>query len=161
MSVLAQETPKMEVFGGYSNFSANINTASFNMNGVAVSAAENVNRWFGGALDFSAHFGTENGHTVSMQTISYGPVFSYRKSPRITPFGHVLLGAVHGGPNYLDISKGEYRFGMYAGGGLDVKVAPNVALRIAQVDYLLTRFSNATQDNFRISAGIVMRFGKK
>jgi hypothetical protein len=161
VSALGQETPKVEVFGGYSNLSANVNASSINLNGANVSVAENVNSWFGGALDFSSHFGTENGKSVSTQSLTYGPVFSYRKSKSVTPFGHVLLGAVRGGPEYLDISKSEFRFGVYAGGGVDVKVNPNLALRLIQVDYLLTRFSNATQDNFRLSAGIVLRFGKK
>jgi opacity protein-like surface antigen len=160
-SAVAQETPKVEVFGGYSNLSANVNASSFNLNGFDTSVAENVNSWFGGALDFSAHFGTENGFSVNTESLSYGPVFSYRKNHRVTPFGHILLGAVRGGPEFLNISKAETRFGMYAGGGLDVKITPLVALRLIQADYLLTAFSNTTQDNFRLSAGIVLRFGKK
>src|SRR5271165_984384 len=95
---LAQETPKLEVLGGYSNLSANVNASSINMSGFDASVAENVNSWFGGALDLSAHFGTEGGKTVNTESFSYGPVFSYRKSKSVTPFAHILLGAVRGGP---------------------------------------------------------------
>ncbi|MGA2987149.1 MAG: outer membrane beta-barrel protein [Terriglobia bacterium] len=158
---LAQETPKVEVFGGYSNLNANMNASSFNLNGVNFSAAENLNSWFGGALDISSHFGTENGLKTNTESVAYGPVFSYRKYKSVVPFGHALLGAVRGGPEYLNISKPEERFGVYVGGGLDVKISPHVALRLVQADYLMTRFSSARQDNIRLSAGIVLLFGKK
>jgi hypothetical protein len=156
-----QPIPKVEVFGGYSNLTANLNGSSFNLNGFDVSVAENMNKWFGGALDVSSHYGTEAGFNINTQSFAYGPVFSYRKNPKIVPFGHALFGAVRGGPEYLNISKPEFRFGMYAGGGLDVKVANHLALRLIQADYLLTRFSGARQDNIRVSAGIVLLLGKK
>jgi hypothetical protein len=68
---------------------------------------------------------------------------------------------VRGSSEYLNISQPEERFGVYVGGGLDVKVAPNMSLRLIQADYLMTRFSNARQDNIRISAGLVLSFGGK
>jgi len=161
LSARAQQTPVVEVFGGYSNLSANVSTSSFNMNGVNFSATENLNSWFGGALDFSTHFGTENGFKVNTETVTYGPVFSYRKVKRVVPFGHTLLGAVRGGPEYLNLSKGETRFGVYAGGGVDVMLRPNLAIRLFQADYLMTRFSKTRQDNMRLSVGIVLLLGKK
>jgi hypothetical protein len=72
-----------------------------------------------------------------------------------------MVGAVRGGSNYLNISQPETRIGVYVGGGLDLKVSPNVALRLFQADYLMTHFSDARQDNIRLSAGIVIRIGKK
>jgi hypothetical protein len=156
-----QAIPKVEVFGGYSNLTANLTGSNFNLNGFDVSVAENLNKWFGGALEFSSHYGTEAGFKTNTQSLAYGPVFSYRKNPKVVPFCHALLGAVRGGPEYLGISKPEFRFGMSAGGGLDVKVANHVALRLIQADYLLTRFSGARQDNLRVSAGIVLLLGKK
>jgi hypothetical protein len=131
------------------------------MNGANFSVTENLNSWFGGAIDFSSHFGTENGFRTNTESVTYGPVFSYRKSKYIVPFGHALLGAVRGGPEYLNISKPEICFGLYAGGGVDVHVTRMLALRLIQADYLMTRFSNARQDNMRLSAGIVLLLGKK
>ena len=161
LTALAQQAPKVEVFGGYSNLTANLSGSNFNLQGVNFSVAENVNSWFGGALDFSSHFGTENGFKTNTESMTYGPVFSYRKIRHVVPFGHGLLGAVRGGPEYLNISKPETRFGAYAGGGVDVQVSPSLALRLFQADYLMTRFSKARQDNVRLSAGIVLRLGKK
>lgn len=161
VSAWADDIPRYEVFAGYSNLAANVNNSSIDMNGVNGSFQENLNSWFGGALDISGHFGTENGFKVNTESAMYGPVFSYRKSKTITPFAHALLGAVRGSPDYLGISKSEERFGAYLGGGLDLKVGPGVSLRLIQVDYLLSRFSNSSQDNIRLSAGIVFTLGRK
>jgi hypothetical protein len=154
-------TPLVEVFGGYSNLVANVNATNFDLNGYNISAQENLNSWFGGALDFSNHFGTENRYRVNTESFAYGPVFTYRKAKGVAPFGHALLGAVRGSPEYLDISKSEIRFGAYVGGGLDLKVGHSLALRVFQADYLFTRFSGVRQDNFRISGGLILLLGTK
>lgn len=62
-------------------------------------------------------------------------------------------------------------FGMALGGGFDLGLSPHFAIRPAQVDYLYTRFNSVDalagglststsghQNNFRYSAGIVIRF---
>jgi len=79
----------------------------------------------------------------------------------VVPFAHALLGAVRGSSNYLDISKPAVHFAVAVGGGIDVKLTDRVALRLIQADYLMTRFSSTRQDNIRLSAGIVLRFGRK
>lgn len=161
VQALAQQTPKVEVFGGYSYLMADINGSSFHLQGVNFSVAENVNSWFGGALDFSSHFTTEAGFRTNTESLTYGPVFSYRKHPKVVPFGHALLGAARGSPEYLSISNPGFCFGVLAGGGVDVKISSHAALRLFQADYLLTRFGARRQDNLRLSAGIVLRFGKR
>jgi len=40
----------------------------------------------------------------------------------------------------------------------DVKVAPFVSVRLIQVDYLRTQLHGATQNQPRVSAGIVLHF---
>ncbi len=161
LTLAAQDTPKTEVYGGFSELVANVNQSSFEMPGLDFSVTENVNHWFGGTLDFSSQFGKDAGLKVNSQSLAYGPVVSYRRNPKLVPFGHLLLGAFRGSADYLNISKPEYEFGVYAGGGLDVKLGENLSLRVIQADYLMTRFSNTRQDNMRISAGLVFRFGHK
>ncbi|PYV27692.1 MAG: hypothetical protein DMG24_04000 [Acidobacteria bacterium] len=161
LTAMAQETPKAEVFLGYSHLLANLNNTSFNMNGAHVSVAENLNDWFGGVLEFSTHYGTENGFKVNTQSIMYGPTFSYRKKSPITPSAHVVLGVQKGSGGLFGISRSSARFGMGLGGAVDVKVSDMVSIRIIQADYLLTRFLGTRQDNIRASAGIVLTFGKK
>lgn len=161
VSALAQQTPLVEVFGGYSNLAANLNATSLNLNGVSFSAQENLNSWFGGVLDFSTYFGKENGLKTNAQTLSYGPVFSYRKNKTIVPFAHAMVGVERAGTNYLNVSQPEERLAVLAGGGLDANVTPRLALRLIQADYLMTQFSNSRQDNIRLSAGVVFYLGKK
>jgi opacity protein-like surface antigen len=148
----ANPTPRGELFGGYSYFHAGDGGGNFS--GVNASIAENVRPWFGGVLDISSHW--NSGTNVS--TFMYGPVFSYRKDPRVTPFFHFLAGGVRGSVGYLDISRAKTTFGLAPGGGVDVQVTRNLAVRVIQVDYVLSRFSNSEQSNFRVSAGIVYRF---
>jgi opacity protein-like surface antigen len=161
LTAAAQNTPVVEVFGGYSHMVGDLNNSTFNLNGVGGSVEENLNKWFGGKLDISSQFGTEAGFKVNTQTIAYGPVFSYRKNPKVRPFAEGLLGAVRGSAEYLGVSQSEYRFGAMLGGGVDVRLTDRVSLRLIQADYLMTRFSSTTQDNIQISAGLVFRFGRK
>jgi len=72
-----------------------------------------------------------------------------------------MVGVERGGTNYLGISQPEERIAVLAGGGVDLKVLPGIALRLVQVDYVYTGFSNNRQDNMRISAGVVFNLGKK
>lgn len=48
---------------------------------------------------------------------------------------------------------------MALGGGIDIKIHRRFAIRAFQSDYLLTRFFNGNQHNFRLSAGFVWRIG--
>jgi hypothetical protein len=43
------------------------------------------------------------------------------------------------------------------GGGIDYRLVKLVALRL-EGDYITTRFFNTTQNNIRLSTGVVLRF---
>src|SRR5216117_3721807 len=45
-----------------------------------------------------------------------------------------------------------------AGAGVDMKIFPFVSVRLFQLDYLRTRLHGATQNQPRVSAGIVIHF---
>jgi hypothetical protein len=158
VAAAAQKTPKIELFGGYSHLFADLNDTSFNLDGFHVSAAENLNSWLGGVLDFSTHFGRRAGINVNTQSITYGPRFAYRKSKLVTPSAHALFGAIRGSTGFDGISKPNTRFTLAVGGEIDVRINDRVAFRVIEADYLLTRFLNLRQDNVRVSAGLVFRF---
>ena len=48
---------------------------------------------------------------------------------------------------------------MALGGGAHYKLTEHVALRLIQVEYLYTRFGGSGQNDARIEAGIVYRWG--
>ena len=156
----AQEIPAWELSGGYSYLRANLDGASFSLNGGVASVSENVNDWFGGRLEFSAYGGNAAGMKLSAQTITYGPVFSYRRYQKLTPFGEFQLGAVHANAGYLGISAPAFKFALSSGVGVDFKINQRAAVRV-QGDYLMTQFLGLRQDNLRASAALVIRFGTK
>jgi hypothetical protein len=109
-----------------------------------------------------------------MFTYQFGPVvrFPWRS---VTLFGETLFGgsetngygnlekAIDFGGGTLAISRDQHPFSMAVGGGLDVNVSRNVAIRVAELDYFLTRYTNPitstnNQNNFRYLGGIVFRF---
>ena len=156
----AQYVPAWEAEGNYSFLRANLNGTSFNLNGGGGSLTENLNNWIGGRLEINAWGGAVAGTNVSAQTFTYGPVFSYRRFDRLTPFAHLQLGAVHASAGYLGISESAFKFAMTGGGGADFALSDRAAIRV-QGDYLLTRFLNASQNNIQVTAGLVIRIGRK
>jgi hypothetical protein len=106
----AQETPEWELSGGYAHFFANVGNNSFNLHGGTGGIQQNVNDWFGGRMEFSGFGGDTAGFHVTAQSYTFGPVFSYRKFQRFTPFVHAQLGAMHASPGYLGISESSFKF---------------------------------------------------
>jgi opacity protein-like surface antigen len=161
LTAQAQETPAWEVSGGYSYLRSNLQQSSgFGLNGGYGSLSQNLNNWFGGRLEINGYGGTIGGTNISAQTFTYGPVFSYRRHEKITPFGEFALGAVHGSAYYLGISASAWKFALTTGGGIDYNINRRVAIRL-KADYVMTTFLSLRQDNASASAGLVFRFGKK
>jgi hypothetical protein len=154
----AQQFPKWELFAGYSHEIADIDRSKTHLEGFHVSAAENVNRWFGGVLDFSAHFKRINGITVDTESVAFGPQIAYRKFDKLTPSVHVTLGVVHGSQGFLGNSTSGTHFGVVAGGALDYKLRQKFAIRIIEPDYIRTTFQDLPRNNIRLSTGLVFRF---
>ena len=167
--LMGTEAPKVDLFFGYSYARANPGDGfeGFDNHGGSASAAFNLNRWFGLVADFGGYRFTEVlGFPVKGNIFSYlfGPRFSYRQNDRLTPFAQVLFGGARISGSAFGISDSENSFAMTAGAGVDLNVHRHVAIRLVQTEYFLTRFtgisgSRETQNNMRISAGIVFRLG--
>ena|ERR687887_1692346 len=153
----AQETPSWEIFTGFSHEIADLDGSQTKLEGFHVSVAQNVNSWFGGLLDFSAHFKRINGLTVDTESVAFGPRVAFRKFDRLTPSAHVALGIVHGSQGFLGNSTSGTHFGVVAGGALDYNLRRHVAIRIIEPDYMRTTFQDLPRNNLRLSAGIVFR----
>jgi len=115
---------------------------------------------------------TSNGNQF---TWMFGPVIRI-PAHKVTLFGEVLFGgsntnaygslekAIDNAGGTIQVTGTQHPFTMVAGGGLDINVSKVVALRLAEVDYVLTRYSNPltntnNQNNFRYLAGIIFKFG--
>jgi opacity protein-like surface antigen len=165
---------QVELYGGYSHLS---------LGGAPANIGSSSNGWAGGAYlhllgpwgveaDYSNHYGvspqptsSENRYYVPGFTELYGPRFTL-SLPRIHPFVHALFGTVHGKAEIVppigfpSAIVTENAFGMAFGGGINVKATRHIWLRLIQVDYLRAQFTNNTQNDARISAGLVFRFGE-
>lgn len=158
LAARAQETPSWEIGGAYSYMRADINGSNFSMNGGQGSATQNINNWFGGRFEVNAYHGTEGSSTVSAQTFTWGPVFSYRHFKSVTPFAHFQLGAIHASQGYLGISQSAIKFAMAGGAGADIRLNKYASIRL-QGDYMLSRFLTLNQNNIEGTVGLVLRFG--
>ena len=97
-------------------------------------------------------------------TYMFGPRFTYHKSRKIAPFGQVLFGAARTGSGVFATSNSHTSFATALGAGVDWNVRDRFSIRPLQFDYLLTHFpeitngNNQTQNNLRVSTGIVFHF---
>ena len=169
-SAHAQDTPKWEIFGGYSYMRSNIIVSGtpFNLNGGSGSIAYNLSSWFGLVGDIGVtHQGAVAARPFSLTitTYQFGPRVSWRNHSHVTPYAQILFGGGHAGGTLYTTSLGTNNdFNFSVGGGLDWKVSHRFGLRLAQVEYLHTQFlngSNNSQNSFRLSTGVVFNFGKR
>jgi len=158
----AQNTPQWEIAGGYSFLNANMGGPgpSFHLNGGYGSLDENFNSWFGGRFEFNGWGGSVDGTNVSAQTITYGPVISFRRFDKLTPYVDIEVGAAHASAGYLGISNGAFKPAIAPGGGVEFRVNDRVGVR-GHANYLYTDFLSLRQDNIQVSAGVVFYIGRK
>jgi outer membrane protein OmpA-like peptidoglycan-associated protein len=169
--------PKADLFLGYSFIRFNPNVAGakekFNFHGLTGSLAGNVNRWFSLVGDFGAYRIKDlpPGISGSSYTYLFGPQFSHR-GERWIPFVHALFGAarlaniqtinIPSGSAFFNRSFSENSFATAIGVGLDADFNKHIGVRLFQVDWLSTHFTDGAdnrQNNLRASAGLVLHFG--
>jgi opacity protein-like surface antigen len=114
-------------------------------------------------VDASAHWGSSEGTNLDDLTLMAGPGVRFGKRGGMVFFVRALAGLVKDRASIavldVDISESSSRFGVLAGGGIDVRIAKKLALR-AQGDYLWSDVAEGSKSSgFRVSAGLVYRFG--
>jgi hypothetical protein len=155
----AQETPAAEVSVGYSYLRLGASNG-INQNGGSVSAAFNVNHWFGVVGDVGGYHASPFGVGLDTYTFLVGPRLSCRTGSRVTPFAQVLVGGAHLTAGVEGESASTTAFAFSAGGGVDLRISPRIAFR-PQVDYIGMRSNGSTLNCTRASASVVFRFGGK
>jgi outer membrane immunogenic protein len=162
-SAFAQNYPKIEASAGYmySRIDPSIGSPA-NCSGGYGSVGANFNSWFGVVADVDTCKTNRPAPNTNgtATTFLFGPKFAYRKCCRVTPFGQLLVGGVHGSAGLPGLATSTNAFSLAVGGGVDVKPWRSClfAIRVAEVDYLLTRFNGSSQNNFQFKAGIVLRW---
>lgn len=163
----AQDSPKAEIFGGYNymRFHTGIlNDPAIGMNGFRASGAYYLNTNVGIVADltYSRNGNVQNsGTSFSTSTYMFGPRYAMR-ADRVTPFAQVLFGGAHASASDAGVSTSWNGFAMSLGGGVDLKATDRISVRPFMFEYLMTRFKSpdfaTTQNNFRISSGVVFNF---
>jgi len=117
----------------------------------------------------SAHAGSIStaGLDLTLSTYTAGVRYlpKLRDSP-LHPWGQVLVGVAHASgtlaqaPNPGAANAGA-AFAANLGGGLDLRLNRRFAIRLYEVEYLLTTFDNGSnnhQNNLKVSTGVVIHF---
>ena len=170
--------PKVEIFGGYSHFSADINfddpfddddegdffSQREGFHGVGFSVAGNFSRSFGVVADFSYHKKEIElpGPDIDFTTVAFlfGPRLTARGN-HVEGFAHALVGGVR---RQVEDFSSDTDLALGLGGGVDIKATDNFAVRIVQVDYLPFRdrvFLTGDKEwrhNLRVGVGVTFRW---
>jgi opacity protein-like surface antigen len=167
--IQAQEAPsKVELYGSYDYIRFNVNAKvngqppfqTFNANGGGGELTFNVNKWLGVSGDLGGYWATNATRQGAAIPYLFGPRVNLRRGV-VKPFVQVLAGGVLTSSG-IEQTGWQSHFAMTAGGGIDVKLSRHLSLRPVQADYFLTRIPDGLtnrQNNFRVGAGIVFRFG--
>ncbi len=148
----AQVSDKVELYGGYAFLHVD-NSPSFNQNGWEASGQYKFASWLGAVADFSGDYGS---HSTTIYYL-FGPQVSW--PARVSPFGHILFGGVHASsslPGVASIS--DDSFAVAVGGGIDAKIVGPFHWRVFQGDWIHSTVFGGTQNNARVSTGIVIKF---
>jgi Outer membrane protein beta-barrel domain len=177
---------KLVVFGGYSFLRPPVTvteicnnclnpvaftspTNSQNLNGWELSGTYRFLPFLGVTADLSGHYGnafSSSSSNVHQLNYLFGPEVSLPS--RVSPFARVLFGGSHQsitpstlpgtGASFSILSSTTSGFATAFGAGIDLKLIPHVWIRPIQVDYLITRLGSNTQNQARVSAGVVFHF---
>ena len=201
-AAMAQDYKRFEFFVGYSHNRVDVGPVEDfdpdddiefsdifdereGFNGFNASVTGNFSRYLGAKFDYSYHqksfsFGPDN-TSIRLHNFLGGIQFKDNETEgTLKPFAHALVGL---GRTSADLSEFDNRledfddagFAAAIGGGLDVRVTPNIDVRVIQVDYNPMRFDftdfgisglpgtpafrgdlKRTLHNFRIGIGIVI-----
>lgn len=189
--VAQQETPVVEVFGGFAAARIDDNQGPTQRHitnlGWDLSVHANFNRNFGLVADLGQYYGshrlppftaltcptcpmtTPSPFQASTRFFTFmgGPQLSFRWQ-KFTPFVRGMIGVAneHGHlvptPPVGDFTNTQVGLGEALGGGLDVTLTQRMALRF-QADYMHIGFliGRPAENNVRFATGMVFRFGTR
>ena len=148
-----------------------------NMNGFSLYADYRIFRWLSAAGDLSGAYNINsvNG-TTQLYTLLLGArIYPLGHRHKITPFGEFLIGPGYSGYNleaqggFNEFSHWGWSTAWMAGGGFNVKFTKRWTIRLIELDYEHTSFSQinagsyggTSQGNYRGAVGFIYRFGQK
>jgi hypothetical protein len=155
--------PGIEVFGGYSHLSFQSGGLGFRKwtqtsGWDAAISIPQIYKGLGITLDGSGDYATP----LAQYNYLVGPQYKWEFS-RFRFIAHGLYGRaqtriLHAGSTFIEAS--DRRRALAFGGEVDFPLGNRFSIRLVQADYLVTSAFGGTQDNLRLSTGLIVRFGK-
>ncbi|HYM75447.1 MAG TPA: hypothetical protein VE377_05655 [Candidatus Dormibacteraeota bacterium] len=163
----AQIPTSGNVFFGYSYYNTNLTANRGSLNGWEGSVEGKIFPFVGVVGDVSGHYGSESllsctvpildciviNSSVSQHNFLFGPRVSVSVG-KFRPFAEAFVGAAHINAQFAG---SDTSFASAVGGGLDYKFGRIFAWRF-QGDYVHTHLFSISQNNARVSTGLVLRF---
>jgi len=157
---VGQVAPRWEFYGGYSYLRFDSPTLGYvnwsNLNGFNGEVTFNITTRFAVVADGSGHYGNQ----LTVYNYMLGPQYALRRD-KSKFFVHGFFGKAQNTVNIAtSISNGFESVGraFAAGGGYDRDLTPRFTFRV-QADYLNTSTFGATQNDIRVSTGVVFHVG--
>lgn len=153
----AQEYSRVQIFGGYSYTRFDSSTFGFaggsNLNGWNVAVSGNLIRGFGATAELSGQYGNH----MNLRDFAVGPQFQFPHW-KMMFFGHAMFGK---GRTFISEGGGvgDTQRAYLAGGGVDMPFRSHFDIRLVQADFIRTELLQQNQNNIRVSAGVVYRWG--
>jgi opacity protein-like surface antigen len=144
---------------GYHGFNAEFNQNVTRHIGLVTSVVGTYSK----APYVSAVTGTPLSASASRYDVMFGPRYNLRMGT-FNPFAEALFGFEHMRVNFAqpltNSPKADTAFAMAFGGGLDVHVSEHFDIRAIQADYVPTFYNGTSQPNYRVGAGVKVKFGQ-
>jgi hypothetical protein len=162
---LAQDAPRFELFVGSSFLrEPSVDTDRY---GWVWSLSTNVNNWLGVKGEVGGYYGA---FYEDVHSFMGGPQFNWRRSSRVEPWAHFLMGVQRfhdttPTPLFGTAVAQFTHFAIQPGGGVDVSLNSRLGLRFG-VDYVRALRDSgvvggveiADRNNYRAEAGVVFKF---
>ena len=146
---------------------------SHNYHGFTGEFNQNITRHIGlvtsltGTYSSAPYVSAVTGRTLSASASRYDLMFGPRYNFRLgtfNPFAEALFGFEHMrvtfNPALTNAPDADTAFAMAFGGGLDLHVSEHFDVRAIQADYVPTFFNSKSQNNYRLGAGMKVKFGQ-
>lgn len=169
---MAQYDYAGEVFAGYSLLNVKPGEGADNAwlkRGWNGSVTGWVNDWFGMTADFTGNYGKIEvpANAVGVTEVDgkqhgflAGPSLRFQRREKFTSSFRVLFGGARATVLADSAALHSTQFAYALGGAFDYNITDRIAWRIIQPNAYFTSFGNHTQKNFRVSTGLVIRFGE-
>ena len=169
-AAVAGDEPRLEAFGGYSWVSTSLlQDTSFlpareGFSGWNSSISWNTTHNLGFVAEASGFLGSPGEDNSAVRTRYYsffvGPKITHHNhTDKVEVFVHQLFGFSHATLNSAaPRSLTATGFSLAAGFGMDFVVRKHMSFRAVQVDYMMSQLAPHSQNQFRVSAGVILRW---